>query len=89
MKYQCKICGKTFVQDDVREVEICPSCGAPKSMLEPVMVNPTDDTYVVRKKRYRCKVCGYIYDDAKEAVPFESLPDDWKCPTLWGTKGYV
>lgn len=80
MKYQCKICGKTFVQDDVREVEICPSCGAPKSMLEPVMVNPTDDTYVVRKKRYRCKVCGYIYDDAKEAVPFESLPDDWKCP---------
>ena len=30
--------------------------------------------------RYQCTVCGYIYDDSKEKVKFEDLPDDWKCP---------
>lgn len=29
---------------------------------------------------YRCTICGYIYDNAKEKVKFEDLPDDWKCP---------
>ncbi|NOY39072.1 MAG: rubredoxin [Nitrospirae bacterium] len=29
---------------------------------------------------YKCSVCGYIYDDAKEEVPFSELPDDWACP---------
>ncbi len=31
-------------------------------------------------KKYRCKICGYIYDDAKEKVKFEDLPENWKCP---------
>lgn len=31
-------------------------------------------------KKYRCKICGHIYDDAKEKVKFEDLPDDWVCP---------
>lgn len=30
--------------------------------------------------KYRCTICGYIYDDEKETVKFEDLPDDWKCP---------
>ena len=30
--------------------------------------------------KYRCTVCGYIYDDEAEGAPFESLPDDWTCP---------
>ena len=30
--------------------------------------------------KYVCQVCGYIYDDDKEAVPFGELPDDWVCP---------
>lgn len=30
--------------------------------------------------KYVCTVCGYIYDDAEHETPFESLPDDWKCP---------
>lgn len=30
--------------------------------------------------RYICQVCGYIYDDAKEKVPFSELPEDWRCP---------
>ena len=31
-------------------------------------------------KRWVCGICGYVYDEAKEGVPFESLPDDWRCP---------
>jgi flavin reductase (DIM6/NTAB) family NADH-FMN oxidoreductase RutF/rubredoxin len=28
-------------------------------------------------KKYQCTVCGYIYDGD---IPFEQLPDDYKCP---------
>ncbi|MGN1044987.1 MAG: rubredoxin [Candidatus Methanomethylophilaceae archaeon] len=28
---------------------------------------------------YRCKVCGYIYDDDKEFVPFAELDDSYLC----------
>lgn len=31
-------------------------------------------------KVWVCKICGYVYDDAAEGIPFESLPDDWTCP---------
>ena len=30
--------------------------------------------------RYICPICGYIYDEEKEKVPFDALPEDWKCP---------
>lgn len=30
--------------------------------------------------KYKCIICGYIYDDEKEAVKFEDLPEDWRCP---------
>ena len=31
-------------------------------------------------KKYKCTICGYIYDDAAEEVTFEELPDSWVCP---------
>lgn len=31
-------------------------------------------------KKYRCKICGHIYDEAKEKILFKDLPDDWVCP---------
>lgn len=37
-------------------------------------------------KRYRCTICGYIYDEAKEKVKFVDLPDDWKCPLCGAPK---
>ena len=36
--------------------------------------------------KYVCQICGYIYDDAKEKVPFAELPDDWKCPLCGAAK---
>jgi rubredoxin len=29
---------------------------------------------------WRCTICGYVYDEAKEGKKFEDLPDDWMCP---------
>lgn len=35
---------------------------------------------VCRYMKYECVVCGYIYDEEKEGVKFEDLPDDYVCP---------
>jgi len=39
-------------------------------------------------KKYKCLMCGYIYDpavgdpdnDVEPGTAFEDLPDDWVCP---------
>ena len=36
--------------------------------------------------KYKCKLCGHIYDEAVEKVRFEDLPDDWKCPMCGAPK---
>ncbi len=44
--------------------------------------------------KYRCTVCGYIYDpkvgDAdngiEPGIAFEDLPDDWVCPLCGAAK---
>ena len=39
--------------------------------------------------KYRCGVCGYIYDEGKEGVRFADLPDDWQCPVCGeGKEGF-
>lgn len=52
---------------------------------------PNAPTYIKEKEiesetenmmaKYKCTVCGYIYDPAENNnVAFEDLPDDWVCP---------
>ncbi|UCD97307.1 MAG: rubredoxin [Candidatus Bathyarchaeota archaeon] len=44
--------------------------------------------------KYRCTVCGYVYDPEKgdpeseiaPGTPFEDLPDDWVCPMCGAPK---
>lgn len=36
--------------------------------------------------KYKCQICGHIYDEEKEGVKFEDLPDDWKCPMCFAPK---
>lgn len=38
------------------------------------------------KAKYKCSVCGHIYDEAEEDIPFTDLPDDWKCPVCGADK---
>ncbi|MBP5203834.1 MAG: rubredoxin [Candidatus Methanomethylophilaceae archaeon] len=30
--------------------------------------------------KYKCGLCGYVYDENATGVKFEDLPDDWVCP---------
>ncbi len=30
--------------------------------------------------KYKCTICGYIYDDEKEETKFEDLDESWVCP---------
>ncbi len=44
--------------------------------------------------KYKCIVCGYIYDPAlgdpdngiRVGTPFQALPDDWVCPECGAPK---
>ena len=36
--------------------------------------------------KYVCSVCGYIYDEAREKIPFAGLPDSWRCPLCGASK---
>jgi rubredoxin/flavin reductase (DIM6/NTAB) family NADH-FMN oxidoreductase RutF len=50
---------------------------------------------VTTMAKYKCSVCGYIYDPAlgdpdggiKPGTPFEALPDNWSCPVCGASKG--
>ncbi|MEN2994534.1 MAG: rubredoxin [Thermodesulfovibrio sp.] len=45
-------------------------------------------------KKYKCSVCGYVYDPAQgdpdngisPGTAFENLPDNWTCPICGATK---
>jgi rubredoxin len=45
-------------------------------------------------KKYRCSLCGYVYNPAiadtgkgiAPGTPFEELPEDWCCPVCGAGK---
>lgn len=45
---------------------------------------------------YKCKVCGYVYNEEEgdpahgisKDTPFDDLPDSWLCPVCSVTKDY-
>ena len=45
-------------------------------------------------KKYKCMVCGYIYDPeagdpdkgVEPGTPFENIPEDWICPICGATR---
>ena len=45
-------------------------------------------------KKYRCTICGHIYDPAEgdlaggiaPGTAFEDIPDDWVCPECMASK---
>jgi flavin reductase (DIM6/NTAB) family NADH-FMN oxidoreductase RutF/rubredoxin len=60
----------------------------PKSAATYIEVKPKQVKGVERMKKYKCIMCGYIYDPAKgdpdngvkPGTAFENLPDSWVCP---------
>lgn len=47
----------------------------------PTVLAEVDFSKAEASGKYVCSICGYVYDPAEHnAVAFEDLPDDWKCP---------
>lgn len=47
----------------------------------PTVLADVDFSKTEATGKYVCSICGYVYDPAEhDGVPFEDLPDDWKCP---------
>ncbi len=48
----------------------------------------------IKAVKYRCSVCGYVYDPAlgdpdggiKPGTLFEEIPGDWMCPICGASK---
>ncbi len=47
-------------------------------------------------QKRKCRICGYIYDPQKgdekrgisPGIPFENLPDNWRCPVCQYSKAH-
>lgn len=49
----------------------------------PTFVDPSKlekPTTPASGKKFKCIVCGYVYDEAAEGIPFAGLPAGWTCP---------
>jgi len=65
---------------------------APKTA--PTYIKEVQQKETAEMQKYRCTVCGYIYDPEKgdpdsginPGRPFEKLPDDWVCPVCGAEK---
>ena len=97
--WRCGLC--SYIYDEAKESArwedlpadwVCPVCGSPKTSF----VNLEDVTKAVPASAepeeappasYQCGLCSHRYDEAKEGVPWEDLPDDWRCPVCGSGKG--
>ena len=48
--------------------------------------NSTSTFYLEDNMKYVCTLCGYVYDDEVEEIPFKDLPEDWICPLCGASK---
>jgi pyruvate oxidase len=107
-KWRCSICG--YVYDELRgepstgtpsptlfsdlpDSWYCPVCGADKKAFFPVADTvPSGPTVLMV---WRCRVCGYEYDEQKgesasgsaPGTKFSDLPGAWRCPVCGAEKG--
>ena len=83
VRYKCSICGYIYEGDITKESDDykCPVCFVPKDLFEKVEEEPVEATVAPSTLRYKCSVCGYIYegDITKES-------DDYKCPVCFVPK---
>jgi flavin reductase (DIM6/NTAB) family NADH-FMN oxidoreductase RutF/rubredoxin len=67
---------------------------APKAAPTYIDIKKEESEGTGETAKYRCTVCGYIYDpekgdlssDINPGTPFEQLPDNWVCPVCGASK---
>jgi pyruvate oxidase len=108
-RWKCTVCGYVYDEDqgeprtgtpphtgfeDLPGDWLCPVCGAPTSAFIPVSEGNTARPVTGESRRWRCTVCGYVYDEVKgepatgttPGTPFADLSDDWLCPVCGSAK---
>ncbi|MCP4118431.1 MAG: glutamate synthase [Desulfobacteraceae bacterium] len=96
--WQCGLCSHLFDEanepvrwDDLSRDWVCPVCGSPRTSfiavkdLKPPVPLPGEPDELAPAV-YECGLCSHRYDEAKEGVPWEALPDDWTCPVCGSGK---
>lgn len=43
-------------------------------------IKPVTKINTTNSEKWVCSICGYVYDNAVEKIPFEELPETWVCP---------
>lgn len=43
-------------------------------------IKPAPKPVAPNSEKWVCTICGYVYDNAVEKIPFEQLPETWVCP---------
>ena len=91
--------GEVIAADELKEGE--PMTYAYYHKVKRGTTPKTAPSYVEERKeaapkmtKYRCTVCGYIYDPElgdpdggiEPGTPFEDIPDDWVCPVCGASK---
>jgi len=67
---------------------------SPKTAPTYIKDEKVEEKEAVKMKKYRCTVCGYVYDpqqgDPESGIaagtPFEKIPDTWSCPICGAKK---
>jgi flavin reductase (DIM6/NTAB) family NADH-FMN oxidoreductase RutF/rubredoxin len=78
------LAGKAMTYDYYHQVKRGTTPQSAPTFIKEEMPKPKENAM----KKYRCTVCGYIYDPAvgdpdsgiAPGTPFEKLPDNWVCP---------
>lgn len=81
--YKCTVCGYIYEGDITLEPDSyqCPLCSVPKELFEAVEASTTPSTEKPTGVRYKCMICGYIYEGDI------NLEDDhYQCPICFVPK---
>lgn len=81
--YKCTICGYIYEGDITQEPDnyTCPVCFVPKDMFEKVEEEGKEPSLENHDVRYKCSICGYIYEG-----DITQEPDNYTCPVCFVPK---
>ncbi len=89
---QCPLCSYEYddkLEDvpwnDLPDDWTCPVCGSPKSIFVEIS-GKEEAEKPAAPAVYECKLCSNLYEEDREGVPWNDLPDDWVCPVCGAPK---
>ena len=78
------------LKEEKQILDPCAGVGAFADRIEQLTKNQVDRYDIDENKapfeqvkdymKFRCTICGHIYDEEVEGTKFEDLPDTWVCP---------